>query len=110
MVDGKRVDFAEVCKEIITNPERGKSVSANKSVSSRAKSDMVLSKRIYEVLKEGEVKWDGFKMRALGLTQARRIAISNQCNFLFVFGELLTGMGLSRFLDKISKNLKYLHS
>ena len=84
MVDGRRVDAADICKEILKNPERGQSVPANKVRTERTKSDRSLSKRVYEVRKEGEAKWNGLKMKAMGFDKTEKgNGLKEMYNFRF---------------------------
>ena len=72
MVDGDRVDFAEVCKEILTNPERSNKVSRNKPRGVKEVSDKSISENIVDVRKKGEAKWVGMKMTALGFASKKK--------------------------------------
>ena len=85
MVDGLRVDGADLCKEILINPERGQNVPANKphADTERTKSDVALSKRVYEVRKEGVAKWRGIKMSAMGFGKKER---GNGLKAMYNFG------------------------
>ena len=84
MIDGKRVDAADICKDILKNPERGKSVPANKPRTEQTQSDHSLSKRVYEVRKEGEAKWGGLKMKAMGFNKSEKgNGLKEMYNFRF---------------------------
>ena len=84
IVDGKRVDAADLCKEILSNPERGRCVPANKVRTEKSRSDHSLSKRVYEVRKEGEVKWSGLKMQAMGFDKSEKgNGLKEMYNFRF---------------------------
>jgi len=82
MIDGKRVDIANLCKEILDNLERGQKVPANKQRTERSKSVTALSKRVYEVRKEGVAKWSGLKMKAMGFDNKENGNGQNQCIIL----------------------------
>ena len=56
MIDDNKVDFAEVCKDILVNPIRGQKVAPNESHSQKEASDKTISQRHYEVCKEGVAK------------------------------------------------------
>ena len=66
MVDGKQVDAADLCKEILSNPERGQSIPCNRPHTEKATSELTLSKNIYEVCKEGGANVNDLKMKTMG--------------------------------------------
>ena len=66
MVDGNRVDFAHLCKDVLAHPDRGKKVAPNNPRPSKAASEKSIAKRVYEVREEDAAEFEGLKMKACG--------------------------------------------
>lgn len=81
MSDGNRIDFAEVCREVLANPARGQKVAPNKPRTEKTTSDKAISKRHYYIRKEGEAKFEGLKMSACGFEKGS--GIKSMYNFRF---------------------------
>ena len=84
MSDGDRIDIAEVCKQMLEDPSRGKEVAPNKPRSEKAPSETSISKRVYNVRKPDTSRFEGLKMTATGFdTRKKGYGITSMYNFRF---------------------------
>ena len=72
MVDERIIDLADVCQEVLSRPGRRETVPRNKPRKEKVKSDTAISDWTYLVCKEGDAKFEGLKMEAVGFDKKRQ--------------------------------------
>jgi len=84
MKDGNRVDFAEVCRDMLMNPTRSQNVAPKKLRTQKEVSDKSISKKHYEVRAKGEARFEGMKLSVCGFdTKTKGSGTRSMDNFRF---------------------------
>ena len=89
MEDGQRRDLAELAYSVLSNIDRAggvKKVPSNKPRKQVEKSETSLASRHYFVRKEGDAKWGGIKMKAIGFPAGKGNGMKFHYNFRFEKG------------------------